>query len=164
MKNFLRISLFSFSLLLLACSSDSGTGTNSTETASGNNPQVDNSACIAMAEKYLPIPSSLPEMFTTLLNWMPEGSSSCVSKVWHNNLPKTFDAYYQALVAYNWGELIGKDIPSDVRQNVNSEKYMYFNYKEEGGFKIVFQMWLSTSAQGGYDFNAVFSKIGGLSD
>lgn len=144
-------------LLFLACSSDSGSGTNS---ADANSPQTDNSACIAMAESYLPVPSSYPEMFTTSLNWVPNGSSSCISKVKRDDLPKSYNSYYQALVMRNWGELIGNDIPSDVRQYANSEKYMYYNHKENGGFKVVFQMWLSTSEQGDYDFNAVFSKIG----
>ena len=162
MKKITKISLLFSLLFLFACSSDSGTEVNSAELAPGNNPQEDNSACIAMAEKYLPIPNSFPEMFTTSLNWVSNGNSSCVSKVWLNNLPRTYDTYYQTLIAYNWGELIGSEIPSDVRQHVNSEKYMYFNYEEEGGYQVVFQMWLSSSEQGGYDFNAVFSKIGGL--
>lgn len=162
MKKITKISLLFSLLFLFACSSDSGTEVNSAESAPGNNPQEDNSACIAMAEKYLPIPNSFPEMFTTSLNWVSNGNSSCVSKVWLNNLPRTYDTYYQTLIAYNWGELIGSEIPSDVRQHVNSEKYMYFNYEEEGGYQVVFQMWLSSSEQGGYDFNAVFSKIGGL--
>ena len=162
MKKITKISLLFSLLFLFACSSDSGTEVNSSESSPGNNPQEDNSACIAMAVKYLPIPNSFPEMFTTSLNWVSNGNSSCVSKVWLNNLPRTYDTYYQTLIAYNWGELIGSEIPSDVRQHVNSEKYMYFNYEEEGGYQVVFQMWLSSSEQGGYDFNAVFSKIGGL--
>ncbi len=156
-SNICKLTFSATLLLFLACSSDSGSGTNSAE---ANSPQLDNSACIAMAESYLPVPSSSPEMFTTSLNWIPNGSTSCVSKVNRDDLPKSYNSYYQALVMRNWGELIGKDIPSDVRKYANSEKYMYYNHKENGGFKVVFQMWLSTNEQGGDDFNAVFSTIG----
>lgn len=171
MKKHLNISALLIALFLFACSSDSGTGTNTSidnpennfqeDNSQVNNSQVDNSACLAMAEKYLPIPNSLPEMFTTSLNWVPNDNSSCISKVWLDSLPKSYDTYYQALVGRNWGELIGNDIPVEVRKRVNSEKYMYYKYKEEGGYKVVFHMWLSKREQGGFYFNATFSKIGG---
>ena len=160
MKTFCKYLALSATLFIFACSSDSGTGTSSSSPSSGDNLKVDNSACIAMAEKYLPIPSSLPEMYSTALNWVPNGNSSCVSKVKLSALSKSYDSYYQILVMNNWGEKVGDDIPLDVRQYVNSEKYMYYNHKEDGGFKVVFQMWLSSNEEGGYDFNAVFSIIG----
>ena len=142
MKTFCKYLALSATLFIFACSSDSGTGTSSSSPSSGDNLKVDNSACIAMAEKYLPIPSSLPEMYSTALNWVPNGNSSCVSKVKLSALSKSYDSYYQILVMNNWGEKVGDDIPLDVRQYVNYEKYMYYNHKEDGGFQVVFQMWL----------------------